>query len=121
MLHPLFSTIIHKPGLVIDHLAAYGALVRLEASNAGSELITRVVAWLLALFAGIIFLGFAGIAIMLGFVNNNFSWALVIVPGVPLIIAISAFIMAKKPLRSEHFPELKAQIKSDAQALQAVI
>ena len=121
MLHPLFSTIIHRPDLLVDHLAAYGALVRQEASNAGSELAARAAAWVSALFAGIIFLGFAGIAVMLGFVTNRFSWALVIVPGVPLAIALVAFMIARKPLRSEHFPELKAQIKSDAQALHAVI
>ena len=121
MLHPLFSTLIHRPNLLVDHLTAYGDLVRQEASSAGSELMVRATAWAAALFAVVIFLGLAGIAVMLGFVTNHFNWALVIVPGIALLIAIIAFVMAKKPLRSEHFPELKAQIKSDAQALRAVI
>jgi len=121
MLHPLFSTIIHRPGLIVDHLNAYGALVRLEALSAGSELMVRLVAWVSVVFAAIIFLVFAGVAVMLGCVNEHFHWALVIVPGVPLAIAFGAFMMANKPLHSEHFPELKAQIKRDAEALHAVI
>lgn len=121
MLHPLFSTIIHRPGLVVDHLTAYGALVRLEASSAGSELVMRLVAWIAVAFAGVIFLLFAGVAVMLGCLNDKFHWALVIVPGIPLVVSIGAFMLANKPLNSEHFPELKAQLKRDAEALQAVI
>ena len=121
MLHPLFATIIHRPDLVVDHLSAYGTLLRLEASSASSELLMRGVGWVLALFAGVIFLGLAGIAIMLGFVNGHFHWVLVIVPGVPLVISAIAFAIANKPVRSEYFKEIKTQIKSDAQALQAAI
>lgn len=121
MLHPLFSTVIHRPDLITDHIGAYASLMRQEASDAGSELLVRLVAWVAAVFSGIIFLAFAGIAVMLGFVNQHFSWALVVVPVIPLFVAVVAWVMAKKPLRNEYFPELKAQIKSDAQALHAVI
>lgn len=121
MLHPLFSTIIHRPGLLVDHLTAYGALVRQEALSAGSELVIRLVAWVSVAIAGIIFFLFAGIAVMLGFINEHFHWALVIVPGVPLAVAIGAFAIANKPVHSDRFPVLKAQIKKDAEALHAVI
>ena len=107
--------------MVVDHLTAYGALVRLEASSAGSELLMRLVAWVSVVFAGLIFLLFAGMAVMLVCLNDKFHWALVIVPGIPLLIAIGAFMLANKPVNSEHFPELKAQIKRDAEALQSVI
>ena len=109
MLHPLFSTIVHRPDLVVDHISAYGALVRQEASSAGSELLVRLVAWVLAALACVIFLGLAGTAIMLGFLNNRFHWALVAVPATALAVSLIAVFMARKPLRSEHFPELKAQ------------
>lgn len=121
MLHPLFSTIIHRPDLVVDHLSAYGDLLHQEISSAGSELLTRAMGWVAAVFAAIIFLGFAGIAVMLGFMIGHFHWVLVIVPGVPLIIAVIAILMAKRPLGGEYFKEVKAQIKSDGQALHAVI
>ena len=121
MLHPLFSTIIHRPDLVVDHLSAYGTLLRVEASSAGSELLMRGVRWVLALFAIVIFLGLAGIAVMLGFVNGHFHWILLIVPSVPLVIAAIAFAIAKKPVRSDYFRQIKMQVKSDAEALQAAI
>ena len=57
---------------------------------------------------------------MLGFLQNQFHWVLVVVPGVALIGAIIAAVIAMKPLKSERFPELKAQIDSDAQALRTV-
>lgn len=117
MLHPLFSTLIKRPDLVIDHLSAYAALFHEEASSAGSELLARAVAWLLAALSVFVFLGLAGMALMLGFMQNQFHWVLVAVPGFALMLAVTTVLRARKPLQSERFPELKAQIDSDAQAL----
>ena len=102
MLHPLFSTIVQRPDLVMDHLSAYGALLNKEASSAGSELLARVVAGLVAILALVVFLTMTGTALMLGFM---------------LVVAV---MIAKKPLKSEKFPELKAQIESDTRALHSV-
>lgn len=104
----------------MDHLSAYGALFHKEASSAGSELLTRAVAGLIALLAGAVFLGLTGIALMLGFLQNQFHWVLVAVPGFSLVLLMIAIAAARKPLKSERFPELKAQIDSDAQALRTV-
>jgi len=117
MLHPLFSTIVQRPDLVADHLSAYAALFQEEASEAGSEVLTRVVAWAVAVVAAAVFLCLAGMAVMLGMLHNQFHWALVVVPGVSLAILVIAMLRARKPLTSERFPELKAQIDSDARAL----
>lgn len=117
MLHPLFSTLIQRPDLVVDHLSAYAALFQNEASRAGDELLARTVAWLLAVLAGVVFLGLAGVALMLGVMQNHFHWVLVAVPGFALLLLVAALVKAKKPLTSERFPELKAQIDSDARAL----
>ena len=54
---------------------------------------------------------------MLGFLQNQFHWVLVIAPGIALILTIIAASIVMKPLKKERFPELKAQIDSDAQAL----
>lgn len=120
MLHPLFSTIVQRPDLVMDHLAAYGALIHEEASSAGSELLARVLGWVLAAMAAAVFLGLAGTALMLGLLQNHFHWVLVAVPGVAFILMVIAIIVAKRPLKSERFPELKAQLDSDARALRMV-
>lgn len=120
MLHPLFSTIVQRPDLVIDHLSAYGSLLHKEASRAGSELLARAVAGVIAILALAVFLGLAGTALMMGFLQNQFHWMLVAVPGFALALLIVAVLVVMKPLKSERFPELKAQVDSDAQALRTV-
>lgn len=104
----------------MDHLSAYGALFHKEASSAGSELLARAVAVVVAILALVVFLGLAGTAVMLGFFHNQFHWVLVAVPGFALVLLIVAVMVAMKPLKSERFPEFKAQIDSDAQALRTV-
>ncbi len=120
MLHPLFSTVVQRPDLVLDHLSAYGALLHEEASDAGSEFLRRAVAWVLAVLAGLLFLGLAGAALMLGFMHNQFHWILVAVPGLALCLFVVALVKARKPWQGERFEALKAQLDSDAQALRSV-
>jgi hypothetical protein len=120
MLHPLFSTLVKRPDLVVDHIAAYGALFHQEAVAAGTDLITRVAAWVVAVLCGVVFLGLTGVAVMLGLMQNQFHWVLVVVPGAALLLVVAAVVRALKPWQTEQFPELKAQIDSDARALRMV-
>ncbi len=117
MLHPIFSTVIQRPDLVMVHLSAYGALVGQEAKTAGAQVARRALAWLLAVVCGSVFVSMTGIALMLGFLHNQFHWVLVGVPCVALLATVIALIQAKKPMDTEHFAELKAQLHSDANAL----
>ena len=117
MLHPLFSTLVQRPDLLVDHVSAYAALFNQEAKASGSQLLMRGLTWALAAVCGSIFLLFTGIALMLGFLQNQFHWILVAVPGAALILTMIAVLKAKKPSPTEHFPELKAQLDSDASAL----
>jgi hypothetical protein len=120
MLHPLFSTLVQRPDLVVDHLSAYGALFHKEASSAGAEVLARFWAGFVAALAWFVFLGLAGTALMLGVLQNQFHWVLVAVPSALLVVSVTATRMAMKPLRHERFPELKAQIANDTQALRTV-
>jgi peptidoglycan/LPS O-acetylase OafA/YrhL len=120
MLHPLVSTLIQRPDLIVDHVAAYAALFQEEATEVGQELMRRAVAWMLAVLSIMVFLSLAGTAFMLGMLQQQFHWALVVVPGLALIFAIAAFWFAKKPISQNRFPDLKAQIASDAIALRSV-
>ena len=104
----------------MEHLSAYGSLFHKEASSAGSELLRRAIAGVIAILALVVFLGLSGTALMLGLLHNQFHWILLAVPGVALVLLIVATLIAMKPLRSERFPELKAQFNSDAQALRIV-
>ncbi|WP_341912075.1 hypothetical protein [Polaromonas sp. YR568] len=119
MLHPLFSILVRRPDLVVDHLSAYGALVQEEASEAGSELLQRGLAWGLVILCAGVFLTLAGVALMLGVLLNQFHWVLVAIPAVMLVLLLIAFGKARQPLAASPFEELKAQLDRDAQALRA--
>lgn len=120
MLHPLFSTLVQRPDLVIDHLSAYAALFHDEASAAASSFLGRAVAWVLVALSAVVFLGLTGTALMLGLLQNQFHWALVAVPGFALGLLVIALFVAKKPFPRESFTELKAQMDNDKRALRSV-
>ncbi len=119
MIHPIFSVLIKRPELVMDHVAGYAALVQEEASSVGLELIKRAIAWGIAVLGLITFLVLAGVAVMLGAVHE-FHWALVLAPAVALAVAIIAFGIARQQLPGKAFAELKAQLDADAQALRTI-
>ena len=120
MVHPIFSVLITRPELVMDHVAGYAALVQEEASSVGLEVAKRVIAWGVAVIGLLVFLILAGVAVMLGAVQGEFHWALVIVPGVALAVSVGAWSIARQRLPNKAFTELKAQLDADAQALRAV-
>ena len=120
MVHPIFSVLITKPELVMEHVAGYAALVREEASTVGTEVAKRAIAWGVTLFALLVFLILAGVAAMLAAVQEQFHWAFVVVPGIALAIAIVAFSIARQRLPEKAFTELKAQLDADAEALRAI-
>jgi peptidoglycan/LPS O-acetylase OafA/YrhL len=119
MVHPIFSVLITKPELVMEHVAGYAALVREEASSVGLEVAKRAIAWGATLFAFLVFLILAGVAAMLGAIHE-FHWMLVIAPGIALAMAIAGFMVARKPLPEKAFTELKAQLDADTRALRSV-
>ena len=120
MVHPIFSVLITKPELVMEHVAGYASLVREEASSVGKDVARRAIAWGVTLFAFLVFLILAGVAAMLAAVQYQVHWVFVIVPALALAASVVAFTVARKRLPEKAFTELKAQLDADAQALRAV-
>jgi hypothetical protein len=120
MIHPIFSVLIKRPELVIDHVSGYAELVQEEASTVGVEVVKRAIAWGVAGFGLLVFLVLAGVAVMLGAMMGEFHWVLVVAPGAALLLSGAAFVVARRPLPTKAFTELKAQLDADAQALRAV-
>ena len=120
MLHPIFSVLISKPELVMEHVAGYAALMRDEASTVGRAVAMRAVAWAVTLVSLLVFLILTGVAIMLAAGLEQFHWAFLVVPLIALALAIVGFTIARKPLPEKAFSELKAQLDADAKALRAV-
>lgn len=120
MVHPIFSVLISRPELVVEHMAGYAALARDEASSVGLEVARRAIAWAIAVLCFVTFLILAGVAVMLGSLNESFHISLVLVPALALAASAGAFLVARKRLPEKAFGDLKAQLDADAQALRAV-
>ena len=120
IVHPIFSVLVSRPELVMDHVAGYAALAQEEATSVGTEVVKRAVAWAVCGVGAFLFVVFAGIAIMLGAATEAFHWALVVVPTVPLALAAAAFVVARKAMPGRAFAELRAQLDADAQALRTL-
>ena len=119
MIHPIFSVLINRPELVVDHVSGYAALMREEASSVGTELGKRAIALGATVLALVVFLVLAGVALMLGTLNG-FHWVLVITPGIALALAGAAWSVARQRLPEQAFTELKAQLDAAAQALRTL-
>lgn len=119
MIHPIFSVLISRPELVVDHVAGYAALVQEEASSVGLQVAKRAIAWGIAVLALIVFLVLVGVAVMLGAIHG-FYWSLVLTPAVALAVSGLAWNVARQRLPSKAFTELKAQLDADAQALRTI-
>lgn len=118
MLHPIFSTVLGHPELIVQHLANYAALIKVETNTATRMLMSRVAAGVLAAVSGTLALAFTGVAIMLGVLHGSFHWVLVAVPGVALLIALIAGYLAARPSTFSAFEDLRTQLDADVQAMQ---
>lgn len=116
MLHPLFATLIKRPDLIADHIAAYFELISQETSGLVADRLQRGLAWVLVAAGALVFVIFSGIALMLA-VLNQFHWVLVAVPGAVLLATLLAFLKTRTPIDNDRFSELKAQMDSDLRAL----
>lgn len=117
LVHPIFKVLIRRPELVVDHLSGYAALAQQEASTLGAEMLRRAIAWGVAAASFLVFLMLAGVAVMLGFMQGEFNWVLVLAPGVALAMALVAMVIARNPLPAQAFVELRGQLEADAEAL----
>lgn len=113
MLHPIFSTVVSRPDLVADHLSAYVALASEEAAATGRDLKVRALAFAVAGVFALVFVLLAGVAAMLGLLHGQFHWALVLVPGAALVVALVAALAGRRPAPGERFAELRRQLAAD--------
>ena len=117
LVHPIFKVLIRRPELVVEHLSGYAALAQQEASTLGAEVLRRAIAWGVSAVSFIVFLVLAGVAVMLGVMQGEFHWILVLAPGAALALALVAMTVARKSLPTQAFVQLRGQLEADAQAL----
>lgn len=119
MLHPIYATVISRPDLVADHLAAYAALVCEEAASSGNDLKQRAIGLAIAGLSALLALVFCGVAVMLGVLQGQFHWVLAAVPGAMLAVALIALVSSRRPPPGQRFAELRRQMASDVDLLRA--
>mgnify|MGYP000331861674 CR=1 FL=1 len=66
LMHPIFSVLLKRPELLVDHVAGYATLAREEAATATGALARRAIGWAVAVLGFIMFLVLAGAAAMIG-------------------------------------------------------
>ena len=116
-IHPIFSVLVSRPELVMEHMAGYAALVQEEASSAGSALARRALAWAAVALSFTVFVTLAGVAAMLGAMQGEFHWMLLAAPAAALLMCGLAWSVARQPLPGAAFSDLKTQFDADAAAL----
>jgi hypothetical protein len=120
LVHPIFSVLVSRPELVMDHVAGYAALVQEEASSVGAEVTKRGIAWAVCGVGALLFLILGGVASCWARCPTVSTGLLVLVPAIPLVVAGLAFNAARKPMPAKAFAELRAQLDADAQALRTL-
>ena len=116
MLHPLFTVLIRKPELVVEHVSGYVALLQEEFASMGTSVAVKAAAWGVVLVMGCVLMVLAGVSLMLGALHG-FHWALLAVPGFFLLAMLIALFFARKPSTGKRFEDIKAQLDADVMAL----
>lgn len=128
MLVPLFNLVTHRPDLIIDHLAGYLKLAQDELNDAKTQVIRRAIAGAVALVFAVAFIVLAGTALMLTTVLTPqpqpviaTTVMLIAVPGVALLAAIIAAIVAMKSPTDSPAVSFADHVQRDIQAFRQVI
>jgi len=121
MIHPLFSTLVTRPELLVEHLGAYAQLARVEASDAGALLRQRV-RLMLMLGTGLsLGAGLGGAALLLvaavPLQQMPAPWLLALVPALPLGLALYSALRLRQQDFSGSFELLRQQFAFDTSLL----
>jgi membrane protein implicated in regulation of membrane protease activity len=77
-------------------------LVTLFLTPFFQRLVSQLLMWFAVLLSALLFLGLAGIALMLGLVVGQFHWVLVGVPAIALLLLVGAWIRAHQISQSSQ-------------------
>ncbi len=110
----LIKALLLHPKLLRQHIANYVAWLQAEARYSVRHLLIALCAWLIGAVCFLLASVLAGVAIMLGFLYNQFHWVLVIVPSVPLVKALLFFVVAiVSQSKLKGLDRFKQQIQED--------
>ena len=123
-MHPLLHLIATQPHLLGEHAQAYAELVAAEVSTASSAWKRKAALGAGALFCFGVAAVLAGVSVLLWAVvpaaQTQASWALWVVPAVPVLLAGACVVAARGDGSSSSFSALREQLKADMAMLREV-
>jgi hypothetical protein len=124
MIHPLFRLIASEPQMLASHVEAYSELVAEEVGAVTSQWKKRAALHAMSLGCALLAVIMVGVALMLWAVvpidDMNAPWALIVVPGIPVVLAVWSHFAAKAPVAEHGFKAIKEQLAADAAMLRSV-
>ena len=125
MIHPLIRLAAAHPELLAEHGEAYVSLVAKDISQWRAGLVRRAVMAVVAGVGALLFLIFAGVALMLWGATPEGDirsiWALLAPPVLMLLVAaVAGSIAAKGGAGLSVLADVKAQIRADLAMLREV-
>lgn len=115
MLHPIYSAVLQRPELLLEHGLAYADLVQAQARGAGRALRSRAWTGAIALIGAVLALVYAGMALMLGLLLERYHPVLWLLPGVCALVALLAAWRARRPVRG--WLQLQTELEEDLRAV----
>ena len=113
MLYPFLKTLLLRPRLLATHLENYLDLVHSETGISVRQGVVTLLAWIVCVGSFLLSLALAGVAVMFAVMLNNFHWALVLIPVVPLLIGVVAAGVACRKVNYSPLLEIRQQLAAD--------
>lgn len=124
MIHPLLRLAATQPHLIGDHVEAYAELIgsevrkatRVWGRQAGFYAATGVLALVGLLLTGTALLLWASLPTA----SLQMPWLMIVVPAVPVVLAIACFFAARSSPAESAFDAVRSQLNEDMAVLREV-
>ena len=116
-MHPIYGALLRRPDLLATHVSNYFALAKEELGSVAKGVAVRAAAGVIAGVAVLLALGLTGVAVMLGAIQDQFVWALVVVPGIAWAVGAIGLFLALRPTHVAVVQDLKTQVEADVAVL----
>jgi hypothetical protein len=117
------AALASNPGRLVAHLQQYGELAAEDAARATDELLGRLTYLIVAVELLACGITLTGVALLLvattPAADHQSAWLLWVVPAVPFIGALLAWLKVRKATAETPFATLRTQIAADAKRLEA--
>lgn len=114
MVFLLVKALLLHPALLRQHVVNYVQWLQAEVRYGVRHLVIVLCAWLVCAANLFLLCILAGVATMMGLMQNQFHWVLVLIPCIPLLAAFIACLVALSSQKKlQGLDKLKQQIQAD--------